>query len=89
MSMSMKAAGATIAQVASEARELEGHVVDIAMVLVHTALGTFSIGFHQTKESWAWTCAEVQTSSGLTEVLRFFPHSQPHAVLLHLSFLES
>jgi hypothetical protein len=37
MSMSMKAAGATIAQVASEARELEGHVVDTAMVLVHTA----------------------------------------------------
>ena len=68
-----------------QGRELEGHVVDIAMVLVHTVLSWFS----STKESWAWTCAEVQTSSGLTEVLRFFPHSQPHAVLLHLSFLES
>ena len=29
---------ARIAQVASETRELEGHVVDIAMVLVHTVL---------------------------------------------------
>ena len=77
---------ASIAQVASEARELEGHVVDIAMVLVHTALGTFSIGFHQTKESWAWTCAEVQTSSGLKQELRFFPNSQPHAVLLLHTF---
>ena len=32
---------ARIAQVASETREREGHVVDIAMVLVHTVLETF------------------------------------------------
>ena len=32
---------ARTAQVASETRGLEGHVVDIAMVLVHTALETF------------------------------------------------